>query len=158
MSVPDVTRRRAHFSALLTLASVALGVAVSGCGASDPIALTQASRTVGTTAHSGGLTISLAVAPTRAATDSPIRFKASAYERHAGGAFGYRLAYGDGSVASSGALPLFCIAGNAPPANRTWSFTHRYKRPGSYRALLDVYVNCTSDRATVAAVATVTGR
>jgi hypothetical protein len=140
------------------LASVALGVVTSGCGASGPMAPKPAPRADGTTAHSGGLRIALTATPTRTESGSPVRFTASASERHAAGAVGYRLAYGDGAHAESGPIPLFCIAGAAPAVHRMWSFSHRYSVPGRYRALLGVYVNCTRDRTTAAVTISVTGR
>ncbi len=143
---------------LLSLAALAVGVATSGCEASSPMASKRAPVGGRSTAYSGGLTIALAATPTRTESGSPVRFTASAYERRAAGAVGYRLAYGDGVDAESGPTPLYCIAGTAPAVHRMWSFSHRYRASGRYRALLNVYVNCTRDRTTAAIVVTVTGR
>ncbi len=135
---------------------MALGVVATGCGASNPIASKRIPRIGGTTARSGGLTIALTARPTRTESGSPVRFTATAYERHAAGAVGYRLAYGDGAGAESGPTPLFCIAGTPHAVHRMWSFSHRYKASGRYRALLNVHVNCTRDRTTAAIMVTVT--
>jgi hypothetical protein len=85
--------------------------------------------------------------PGRTRAGAPVFFTVIASERHATGAISYRLAYGDGAAAGSGATPMFCIAGNAPPAHQTWRLAHRYTVAASYRASLSVRVNCSRDHA-----------
>jgi hypothetical protein len=150
-------RWRRGASVLSVLAMVVLGVLGAGCGASDGMAPQRGVRTTAT-AHHGGLTIALVAAPVHAKAGAPVRFTASAREGHAAGAIGYRLDYGDGMAAESGVTPMFCIAGPAPAAYRTWRFSHRYRSVGRYRALLHVYVNCTSDHATATVPVTIIGR
>ena len=153
------TRKPRPTLALLALTAAALGPLTSGCGASNRIAPKGRPPIVtAATAHRGGLTIALAVTPVSAPAGSAIRFTASAEEDHAAGAIGYRLSYGDGAAAESGAMPLFCVGGPAPTMNRTWRFSHRYKSTGNYRAVLSVDVNCTVDRATAAVTVAATGR
>jgi PKD repeat protein len=138
---------------------VALGLSTAACVASTDShdAATQ-SRLSGTplakaVARSGGLTVTV-TAPTRSRVGSPVEFNATAYERHALGAVGYRLRYGDGDATPPIMLPQFCT-NTSRPVHETWRLSHRYKSPGRYTASLTVYVNCTGNHATATATVTV---
>ncbi len=139
------------------LAVLVLGIPMAGCGTSVSTAQTEHATTsdgarkkpasVTATVRSGGLTVTLTATPARSKAGSLVEFDATAYERHAQGAVGYRLIYGDGTATPPSVLPQFCLA--APrPAHNTWRLSHRYRMPGRYSASLNVYVNCTSDHAT----------
>lgn len=140
----------------LALSVLTLGIPMAGCGVSRSTA--QANRSPASdgageglasataTRRSGGLTVTLTVTPTRSKMGSPVEFNATAYERHAQGAIGYRLAYGDGSATPPSVLPQFCLA-TPRLAHKTWLLSHRYRLPGKYTISLSVDVNCTSDHA-----------
>jgi hypothetical protein len=85
----------------------------------------------------------------------PIQVVVSARESQPRGAFGYELSYGDGTT-DQNAAPQFCTAGSTPPQSQTWQFSHRYAAPGAYRISALVTANCTPDRATASATATIT--
>jgi hypothetical protein len=103
------------------------------------------------TARSGGLTATLVVAPAATRAGGVVTIELTARARHAPGAVGYLLRYGDGTGAGSGAAPQFCIAEPAPSAHRTWRLKHRYRIAGRYVVSASVFVNCTPDRATASA-------
>jgi len=138
----------------LSLAIIALGSLIAGCGTFEQARHTSPSDGIGgksasVTERSGGLTVMLVAAPTRAKANSTVRFDVTASERRAHGAFGYQLRYGDGITAENAPVPLVCLAGKGATAmRRTWRLYHRYRSPGSYTASLTVYVNCTRDHAT----------
>jgi hypothetical protein len=92
--------------------------------------------------------VRLVVGPTVAKVGAAVRIELTAQARHAPGAFGYLLRYGDGHASRSGAVPQFCIAGAAPAAHQTWRLAHRYRAPGRFVVSASVNVNCTDDRAT----------
>jgi hypothetical protein len=131
-------------------------VPAAGCGASGSTAQARHAPTsdatekelASTTAtrHVGGLTITLTARPTRPQVGSLVELDATAYERHAQGAIGYQLNYGDGTASPPSVLPQFCLA-TPRPAHRTWRFSHRYSATGEYTVSLNVDVNCTSDHA-----------
>jgi hypothetical protein len=141
----------------LALAMLALGVPMSGCGASGSTALAghvQASggaekKPVSATAtrRSGGLIVALTAMPRRAKVGYTVQFEVTASAGHALGALGYQLRYGDGTSAEN-VVPQFCVAGRGVPRRQAWRLTHRYKATGRYRVSASVYVNCTSDHAT----------
>ncbi len=101
------------------------------------------------TERSGGLVATLTAKPTRAQIGSTVRFEVTASVRHALGALGYQLRYGDGTSAEN-VVPQFCVAARGAPRRQTWRLSHRYKAAGQYRVSARVYVNCTSDNATAA--------
>lgn len=141
----------------LALAVPALGLSVLGCGISGSTAQTgHAPTSAGAakkpayataTKRSGGLTVALTAMPPRAKADSTVQFEVMASERHALGALGYRLRYGDGTTAAN-VVPMFCLAGKGAPVRQTWRLSHRYGSPGRYTVSLTVYVNCTSEHVT----------
>jgi hypothetical protein len=144
---------------------LALGafVLLAGCGAGTACVagapgggtsgecVPETSRGAVRMARSGGLTVTLAITPSVAKAGSTVAIELTARARHAAGALGYLLRYGDGRTSGLGAVPQFCIAGAAPPAHRSWRATHRYRAPGSYIVSASVYINCTQDRATATA-------
>jgi hypothetical protein len=147
---------------LLALAAPAPGtqMALSGCGAGAS-SVRMTARTIGGqfpgpassgravgTAHAGGLTVRLVVTPSLAKRGSAVRIEVIAHEQHAGGAFGYRLRYGDGTASGSGAVPQFCLSPGSGPAHDVWRLTHRYRAKGRHVVSVSVHVNCTKDRAT----------
>jgi hypothetical protein len=99
------------------------------------------------TKRSGGLIATLTATPTRAKIGSTVQFEVTASARHALGALGYQLSYGDGTSAEN-VVPQFCVAGRGAPRRQTWHLSHRYKAAGQYRVSASIYVNCTSDQAT----------
>jgi hypothetical protein len=101
------------------------------------------------TGRSGGLIATLTATPARAKIGFTVQFEVTASVRHAPGALGYRLRYGDGTGAEN-VVPQFCVAGRGAPRRQTWRLSHRYKAAGGYHASASVYVNCTSDNATAA--------
>ncbi len=127
---------------------------MAGCGAgegsigSDHL---DAPRGGAGTARSGGLTATLVISPTAVKPDGVVTIELLARARHAPGAVGYQLRYGDGTGAGSGAVPQFCVAGPGPPAHRVWRLRHRYRAAGRYAVSASVYVNCTRDHATAEA-------
>jgi len=143
---------------MIAAAIIVIAILPSGCGNSRDAAQAQhaptlgethsASATASVTVHSPGLTVTLAAKPKRPTVGSPIVFTATAYARHAPGALGYQLHYGDGTSAPQSAVPLFCLPGKGSAARRTWHFSHRYGKPGTYTASLTVHVNCSGDRVT----------
>jgi hypothetical protein len=162
-------RRRPRIQPLLA-AAIVIGVLLPGCGGSRstaredgttvrdgadgrsaPASATVRSAPASATVRSAGLTITLSAVPARFKVGSPVTFSATAYERHAPGALGYQLLYGDGTSAPESAVPLFCLTGKGGPVHKRWRFTHRYSRPGRFTASLTVQVNCARDvaRATV---------
>jgi len=153
-------RRRPRIQPLLA-AAIVIGVLLPGCGGSRSTAREDGttvrhgadgrSAPASATVRSAGLTITLSAVPARFKVGSPVTFSATAYERHAPGALGYQLLYGDGTSAPESAVPLFCLTGKGGPVHKRWRFTHRYSRPGRFTASLTVQVNCARDvaRATV---------
>lgn len=139
----------------LALAILALGLSALGCGGSgaqaehastsDKAGRSPASATA--TVGSGGLTVTLMATPKRSKVGSSVEFNATAYERHARGAIGYQLLYGDGATTPPSVLPQFCLV-KPRPAHKTWRLSHRYTSPGKYTVSLSVDVNCTRDHAT----------
>ncbi len=106
------------------------------------------------TERSGGLIATLTATPTRAKVGSTVQFEVTASVRHALGALGYQLRYGDGTSAEN-VVPQFCVAGKGTPRRQTWRLSHRYKAAGRYRVSVSVYVNCTSDHATATVVVSI---
>lgn len=142
---------------LSTLAIIALGVLLPGCGSSKntpkatdaPVleGVKKQSTSSRATARSGSLVVTLTATPTHAKTGSPVQFNATAYERNTY-ALGYQLRYGDGTSAAQEMMPLFCLIRRSAPIRKTWREYHRYRKPGRYTVSLTVHVNCTSDHAT----------
>jgi hypothetical protein len=142
---------------LPALAIVALGLLLPGCGGAKDTAKAKDAPALGGTAkqsassrvtgRSGGLAITLTATPTRAKIGSTVQFDVTVSVRHALGALGYQLSYGDGTSADN-VVPQFCVAGRGAPIRQTWRLAHRYKAAGRYRVSASVYVNCTSDHAT----------
>lgn len=123
----------------------------SSRGTSSGACTAGAPRAGARTARSGSLVVTLRVTPTVATVGSAVKIELTARASHAPGALGYLVRYGDGATSGSGAVPQFCIAGAAPPANRTWPLEHRYGARGRYAVSASVYINCTGDRATATA-------
>jgi hypothetical protein len=150
---------------LPTLAIVALGLLLPGCGGARDTAKAKDAPVPGETAkqsvssrvtvHSGGLAITLTATPTRAKIGSTVQFEVTASEAHALGALGYQLRYGDGTSAEN-VVPQFCVAGRGAASRQTWHLSHRYKAAGRYRVSASVYVDCTSDHATATVAVDVT--
>lgn len=140
----------------LVLAVLALGGLMDGCGASGSTAQAGHTRTsdesgkvpavVTATERSGGLIATLTATPTRAEIGATVQFEVTASVRHALGALGYQLRYGDGT-SSTNFVPQFCVAGRGASRRQMWRLSHRYKAAGRYRVSASVYVNCTSDHA-----------
>jgi hypothetical protein len=100
------------------------------------------------------VTVALTATPARSKVGSTVEFDATAYERYAEGAVGYRLVFGDGTATPPSVLPQFCLV--APhTAHDAWRLSHRYRMPGRYIVSLGVYVNCISDHATARITVTV---
>jgi hypothetical protein len=143
----------------LALVVLALGVPAAGCGASGGMAQAEHALTsdgawksaasVTATERTGGLTVALTATLTPAKIGSMVQFGVTASDRHALGALGYQLRYGDGTSAEN-LVPQFCVAGKDTPTRQAWRLSHAYKAAGRYRVSVTVYVNCTSDHATTA--------
>jgi hypothetical protein len=150
---------------LPTLAIVALGLLLPGCGSAKDTAKAKGAPVLGAadkqsassraTARSGDLAVTLTATPMRAKAHSPVEFNLTVYAPHAPGALGYQLHYGDGTSAAQSTVPQFCIAGGGTPRRQTWRLTHRYETAGRYRVSASVYVNCTSDHATATVVVSI---
>jgi PKD domain len=154
------------------LAALVLGSPIGACGAAESTIRSGRAHTLhgsgtspahgsgtspapaGTTKRSGELTVTLTATPTRARVGATIQVEVTASARHAVGALGYQLRYGDGTGAAN-IVPQFCIAGSGAPRRDAWRLTHRYEAPGHYRVSASVYVNCARDRATATVAVTV---
>jgi hypothetical protein len=151
---------------LSTLAILALGVLLPGCGGSQDTIKVKDAPVLGgaekqspssrATARSGGLVVTLTGKPIQAKIGSPVEFNATAYERHTAGALGYELHFGDGTSAAQDMVPQFCLMGKSTPVRKIWRLSHRYRKPGRYTVSLTVRVNCTSDHATATVAVNVT--
>ena len=135
----------------IRVAGSALVVFLAACGsASGP---SRAQNTPGPThqamARSGGLSITLTVAPVRGAGGRAVDVTAEAQESHAPGSLTYQVGYGDGGQAQN-AAPLLCQSGPSGPAHAMWRLSHRYARSGTYRVSLTVHADCTPDAAQAA--------
>jgi hypothetical protein len=97
--------------------------------------------------RSRGLIAMLTAAPVQTKIGSAVQFEVTASVRHALGAVGYQLSYGDGTSAEN-VVPQFCIAGRGASTRQTWHLSHRYRAAGRYRVSVSVYVNCTREHAT----------
>lgn len=151
---------------LPALAIVALGLLLPGCGDSkntakvmDAPGLERAKKELTSskaTARSGSLMVTLTATPSHAKAGLPVELSATAYERNTPYALSYQLRYGDGMSAAREVVPLICVEGRRIPARRTWRLFHRYKAAGRYRVSASVYINCTSEHATVTVAVDVT--
>jgi hypothetical protein len=104
---------------------------------------------------SSKLNLSLTAYPVRVTAGSQVLFTLTMKDKHAVGALGYEVAFGDGASRTI-AVPQYCLLPPGIPAKTTWRFVHRYSKPGSYRATAHGYVNCTSTHATQATTIIVT--
>lgn len=141
--------------ALVVLVSAPLAAATPG----PPLAagaVPAAGLAPRSTASSGGLSVSLTAAPSRATVGEVVVFTVRAADRHATGALAYRIAYGDGSIGQI-LVPQFCIAAPGKPATSTWRLRHRYAAAGVYNVSVTVRVNCTTGQATARLRLPVTG-
>lgn len=129
------------------LLRVSTASAKTARSASRRLAVTADASTKATV-HSHGLTLSLSATPAVAKAGVPVALVLNAHARSANGAFGDRVRFGDGTSTPPVALPQYCLA-HGPAATRTWRFTHRYRKPGSYKVSATAYVNCSGERATV---------
>jgi hypothetical protein len=102
-----------------------------------------------------GLRISLKVSPQRVAPGATVDFHLQLSARHAIGALGYRLFFGDGTGRAN-AIPLYCLQGPGNPTSANWKFSHHYAKAGTYKVVVTGFVNCTSARAVAKAVVVVT--
>lgn len=134
-------------SATLTVVLVLAGCSSSGTagktGYDQPSTPPRAAA-----GHSGGLSITLKATPGSVRTGEPVRFTLTADERHAFGALGYRLLYGDGN-SSANVVPMSCLAGMGVRDRQTWHFVHSYRTTGRYVVSARVYANCSADHTTV---------
>ena len=103
---------------------------------------------------SGGLTVTLTATPSSTTPGTAVVFSLSAHENDALGAFGYQIAYGDGTT-DQNAVPQWCRAAPGQPASQAWRLVHSYAKPGTYRVTARVAVNCTSDRTSATVTVTV---
>ncbi|MGD0895721.1 MAG: hypothetical protein ABSA08_06920 [Acidimicrobiales bacterium] len=101
-----------------------------------------------------GLQISLKVFPEHVARGSAVEFRLRLSARHAVGALGFRLFFGDGTSRAN-AIPLYCRAGPGAPESASWSFGHRYAKAGIYHVVVTGFVNCTSSHAVAKATVVV---
>ncbi len=106
-------------------------------------------------ANAVGLRITLKVSPGRPAVGTAVTFRVHLVARHAIGALGYRLSFGDGTERAN-VIPLYCRAGPGVPATGSWRFNHRYTRSGVYDVTVTGYVNCTASHVVTRATVTVT--
>jgi hypothetical protein len=102
-----------------------------------------------------GLRISLKVSPERVAPGETVDFDLHLAARHAIGALGYRLFFGDGTSRAN-AIPLYCLHGPGNPASADWKFRYHYAKAGTYKVVVTGFVNCTAARAVARAVVVVT--
>jgi alpha-galactosidase len=108
-----------------------------------------ASSSAKATTHSHGLSLSLSVTPETARPGVPVNVSLVAHARSANGAFGDRVSFGDGTSTPPVALPQYCLGGDAPAASRTWRYTHRYRKRGTYEISASAYVNCSGEHASI---------
>jgi hypothetical protein len=102
-----------------------------------------------------GLRISLKVSPRRVAPGATVDFDLHLTARHAVGALGYRMFFGDGTSRAN-PIPLYCLHGPGIPASADWRFSHHYAKAGTYKVVVTGFVNCTTARAVARAVVVVT--
>ncbi|MFZ2049787.1 MAG: glycoside hydrolase family 27 protein [Solirubrobacteraceae bacterium] len=133
---------------LLRVAAVSAKTAKLTRAASRRRAL-AASASAKATTHSHGLSLSLSVTPDTARPGAPVKVSLVAHTRSVNGAFGDSVSFGDGTSTPPVALPQYCLGGNAPAGSRTWHYTHRYRKRGTYRISASAYVNCSGEHATV---------
>ena len=144
---PGTARQLALRLGVISMAACVAGVAVvpGALAAPSPgsraTARAPAMKTTTSTVSSGGLSVTLTVAPTRAAPGAAIEFKVSVADRKATGALGYVLHFGDGASRAN-PIPLFCRAGPGSPTHETWRFVHHYARAGVYHASAYGFANC----------------
>jgi len=119
------------------------------------IGAVEHAATGATSSSIGGLTVRLRISPARVTRDAAVVFSVSIAARHAVGALGYRLSFGDGTSRAN-IIPLYCRAGPGVPAHASWRFDHRYEKAGLYRVSVIGYVNCAAARATATATVVVT--
>jgi hypothetical protein len=101
------------------------------------------------------LSVTLIARPTRATVGSAVRFTLTVADNHTIGALGYAVKFGDGTTRTI-VVPEYCIAPPGRPGRATWSFSHRYSKPGRYRVSAFAYMNCSSMRGTKAVSLTIT--
>lgn len=134
-------------SAIMTVVLVLAGCSSSGTagttGYHQPSTLPSVSA-----GHSGGLSVTLKATPGSVRAGDPVRFTLTADKRHAFGALGYRLLYGDGN-SSANVVPMSCLAGMGVRDRQTWHFVHSYHTTGRYVVSARVYANCSADHTTV---------
>jgi hypothetical protein len=102
-------------------------------------------------ASTADLDVTMTVSPLRGPAGTSVGFSVTANASHATGALGYQLSYGDGTTAQN-PVPQFCTAGGGNVSNSAWTLTHRYAAAGSYATTVHVFVNCSGDAVTTAAV------
>lgn len=126
----------------LVMASFCCGACGSStAGTTAPVTSSDSSSTV--SSASGGLRLTLAVSPARAAAGQAVSFRVSLGASDAAGALAYRLSYGDGS-SHGNTIPQFCRASPGASEHGTWELTHRYQWAGTYRATVKGHVNCSN--------------
>lgn len=150
----DRARHRALSVCVIVAAACMAGSAMGPGASAAPLrpgitatSGTPASRQRTSTTSSGPLSVSLTVAPVRAAPGAAVEFNVGVADQRATGALGYVLRFGDGSVRAN-PLPMFCLAGPGSPESGSWRFAHRYSRAGTYRASVTGFANCWPARAT----------
>lgn len=136
----------------LVPAIVAVVLVLAGCGSSGTAARMgyhqPSTRPSASAGHSGGLSVTLKATPGSVKTGDPARFTLTADERHAFGALGYRLLFGDGE-SSANVVPMSCLAGMGVRDRQAWHFVHSYHTTGRYVVSARVYANCSADHTTV---------
>jgi len=139
--------RLAATAVLAACASLLAACATSAAPHNAPTSTTaaSASSTSSSSSSSGGLTVTLTATPSSTTPGTAVAFSLKAYESHAIGALGYRIAYGDGAT-DQNPVPQFCRAGPGQPASQTWQLSHAYAKPGTYTVTATVTANCTTDR------------
>lgn len=133
---------------LLRVSTVSAKAARLTRAASHRQAIASSSSEKATT-RSDGLSLSLTVAPATAPPGAPVKVTLLAHARSANGALGDRVSFGDGTSTPPVALPQYCLGSKAPPASRTWRYTHRYGKRGTYKISASAYVNCSGKRASI---------
>ena len=102
-----------------------------------------------------GLRISLKVSPRRVAPGATVDFDLHLTARHAVGALGYRMLFGDGRSRAN-PIPQYCVRPPGISSSAHWRFSHHYAKAGTYKVVVTGFVNCTTARAVARAVVVVT--
>lgn len=156
---PESSVRRAGVGLLACLPVAAGGALLplrsageaAGAGRGGPARATRAGR-LRARVNRDGVRLVLTASPRLAAPREPVRFRLHGVVEHASGALVRSLAFGDGTRTPSVMVPQFCLGLGGRAQSGTWTFTHAYRRRGSYRATASVGSNCGGGHASVSVV------